>query len=299
MAHGIWSGRSLSRFGFEEFPNCVNVEIATGALRDHHRSFWDSPASPFLITTMGWPWQEPFRLIETTMAAIDASERRLKNFSVSSAVDVMNLPSLSSVQIGPSFTELSSLSLAVDFYVWVNGKEEEHVFDWIKLFPSLKVLDLAFSSNSATIQLPRIGRGLQVTGIISLALRGLQCYMDDLILVLTRHRDTLWDLTLDRVRIYGENPSWRTVLEFIRDETKIEHICLEACVSTMSSTEFITKCYEILYDNEPVSISTSRSKFRGELDLVIDGGFTERMVQQRAIFDKGELTFRQRRTYFL
>ena len=90
----------------------------------------------------------------------------------------------------------------------------------------LEELDLSFNQRLTRAQFSSIGRGLHVEGIITLSLGCIDCYYDDLAVLLKRHRDTLRSILLDAVDLTGGVKLWRSVLELIRDETLIDSIDL-------------------------------------------------------------------------
>ena len=254
----------------KNLPNCVTVAI-TDLSHDLNHTFQKSNANQLLTTSMILPTSIDFvkQLISTTMAAINASGCVLETFSIGHMIEgikIQQLPKLSSSQLGLSFFKLPHLSLEVDSSF--DGIEDNFVaslLDWIKLFPSLRVLDLSFIPPLTRAQFSSLSRNLPVDGITTLLLGCLDCHYHDLIVLFKRHRDILRSITLDAVDLTGCVQPWRSILEIIRDETLIDSIELSCCISDERDISFGT------YSQDgQMSTPTESYKFsREEIDAVI------------------------------
>ncbi|KAL8848259.1 MAG: hypothetical protein Q9221_006697 [Calogaya cf. arnoldii] len=225
------------------FPNCASVEV-TDLLDDVYRSFRKSTASQFLSTRMSLQASMDFvkQLVSTTIAAISVSGRVLDTFIIShvcEGISVQQLPRLSSSTLGHAFSKLPYLSLTLGL------KYDDHpdgweirLFDFLKSFPLLKNLDLAFEPRLTTAQFSLVAQGLHIEGITALQLGGMDCNYDDLATLIKRHQDTLRHITLDAVDLTGYLKPWRSFLELIRDQTLINLIEFTCCMSDDRDVSF-------------------------------------------------------------
>lgn len=258
----------------KDLPNCVTVTISD-LLYDLDLDFQISKKNPLLTTGMSLSTSLDFveQLVSTTMAAINASGRMLEAFHINPLIDgipIQQLPKLSPDQLGPPFSSLSFMSLGLEFDRFKNN-QEIYLFDWIKLFPSLKMLELRFSPRLKQDQFSPIGRGLHINHTATLVLSFVDCHYDDLAAVFKNHRDTLRGITLDALDITGCTKPWRSILELIRDETLIDDMDLIHCMSNERHLSF-----EAQPEIEKISISTeSHKNFKEELDVVIASQFSD------------------------
>lgn len=180
-------------------------------------------------------------------------------------IKIQQLPKLSSSQLGLFLFKLPHLCLAVDSSF--DGIEDNWVaslLDWIKLFPSLRALDLSFISRFTRAQFSSISRNLPVDDIITFVLGCVDCHYDDLIVMFKRHRDILRSITLNAVDLIGCVQLWRSILEIIRDETLIDNIDFIYCTFDERDISFGTYSQD-----EQMSIPIESHKFREEIDAVI------------------------------
>ena len=253
----------------KNLPNCVTIAI-TDLLYDLNHSFQKSNANQLLTTRMILPTSIDFvkQLISTTMAAINASGCVLETFYIGHVIEgikIQQLPKLSSSQLGLSLFKLPHLCLAVDSsFDVIEDNWVASLLDWIKLFPSLRALDLSFISRLTRAQFSSISRNLPVDSITTLVLGCVDCHYDDLIVMFKRHRDILRSITLDAVDLTGCVQPWRSILEIIRDEILIDSIDFINCTSDERDISFGT------YSQDgQMSIPTESHKFREEIDAVI------------------------------
>ena len=250
-------------------PNCTAVEV-NDQVDYSIRPFQKSKASQLLTTRMTLSASVDFvmQLISTTMAAINASGCLLEAFSIVHVVEgigTRQLPRLSSGQLSLPFSKLPSLELIVglkynhDQHDWVAC-----LFDLFKLFPFLKDLDMGFNERLTRAQFSSFGRGLHVEGMTTFALGCVDCYYEDLAVLLKSHRDTLRSIMLDAVDLTGGVKSWRSVLELIRNETLIDSIDLTYCTSDDKDISFGAD-----FEKGQMSVPTESHRFREELDVII------------------------------
>ncbi|KAL9127134.1 MAG: hypothetical protein Q9217_003924 [Psora testacea] len=268
----IESGQAAAHLALalKNLPNCVTVEVID-QLDDLDRSFQKSKASQLLTTRMILSASIDFvkQLISTTIAAISASGCILEAFCIGHVIEgirIQQLPRLSSGQLGLPFSKLPSLGLIVGLGVSdIQDNWEACLFDLLKLFPSLKDLDLSFNPRLTRAQFSSIGRGLQhVEGITILLLGCVDCHYDELAVLLKSHQDTLRSITLDAVDLTGCVKPWRSILELIRDETLIDSIDFIYCTSDERYISFGAH-----FEDGQMSIPTKSYKFREELNVVI------------------------------
>ena len=251
-----------------DLPNCMTVGI-TDLLYDPDRNFRKSSARRWITTRMTSPESIDFvaQLISTTMAAVNASGRMLETFCVShesQGIEPRQLPQLSPRQLGLPFFKLSSLRLNINFKLDKDDKKVATLLGWIKMFPSLKVLRLAFIPPVIRAQSSSITRNLHVDGMTTLVLYSLNCFHDDLVVLFKRHRKTLRSVTLKNFNLTGCVRPWRSILEVIRDETLIDYIKFSGCYSDKRA-----KSSGAYSQGLRLMIPTGSHKFREELDAKI------------------------------
>lgn len=224
----------------KNLPNCVDVGI-TDLPWDSNRSFQKSHAEQLLITEMKLPTSFDFveHLISTTMAAVNVSGCTLENFYIGhemKGIQIQQLPRLSSSQLDLPFLKLTSLWLCIDsnFYD-TEDYGTAYLFDWIKLFPSLRTLKLAFSSCLSRAEFSSISRNLHFDNITTLILSFMNCDYDDLAFLLRRRPVVLRRIILDQIDLTG---SWRSILNIIRDETLIDSVEITDCTSNHRDISF-------------------------------------------------------------
>lgn len=252
-----------------DMPNCMTVEI-TVLSYDFDHNFQKSNVHRWLSTRMASPKSIDFvkQLISTVTAAVIASGRMLETFCVgheSEGVEPRQLPQLSPCQLGLPFFKLSSLRLNI--YIKVDKHYDNHVaklLDWIKMFPSPKVLRLAFISPVTRLQFSSINQNLHMDGMTTLRLNFFDCFHDDLVILLKKHRNTLRNVTLENFNLVGCARPWQSILEIIRSETLIDNINFKSCDSNGHAI-FFEACPQDLQ----LMIPTESHKFREELDAVI------------------------------
>ncbi|KAL9119289.1 MAG: hypothetical protein Q9187_004158 [Circinaria calcarea] len=267
----IESGQATAclALALKNLPNCTAVEVSD-QLDDFDRNFQKSKASRLLTTRMTLPASIDFvkQLISMTIAAINASGCMLEIFSISDVdegIGIQQLSRLSSGMLGHPFSNLPSLSLMLGLKIDDDrGGWEPCLLDFLKLFPSLKDLDLAFQPRLTRAQFSSIAQGLRIEGIVILLLGCVDCHYDDLSALIKRHRDTLRRITLDAVDLTGYIKPWRRFLEFIRDETLMD--CIEF-IYCMSDERYI--CFGAQFEAGQMSIPAEDHRFRAELEAVI------------------------------
>ncbi|KAI4219539.1 MAG: hypothetical protein L6R36_008254 [Xanthoria steineri] len=251
------------------FPNCTSVEV-TDLLADVYRSFRKSTASQFLNTRMSLQASIDFvkQLLSTTIAAISVSGRVLHTFTishVSEGISVQQLPRLSSSTLGHAFSKLRCLSLTLGLkYNDHRDGWEIRLFDFLKSFPLLKDLDLAFEPRLTTAQFSLIAQGLHIEGISTLQLGCMDCNYDDLAALIKLHQDTLHHITLDAIDLTGYRKPWRSILELIFDQTSINGIEFTYCMSADREVSFGAH-----FEKGQISIPASHHQFREDLEAVI------------------------------
>ena len=182
---------------------------------------------------------------------------------VDEGIGIQQLPRLSSGMLGHPFSNLPSLSLMLGLK-GVRGGRETCLLDFLKLFPSLKDLDLAFQPRLTRAQFSSIAQGLRIEGIVILHLGCVDCHYDDLSALIKRHRDTLRRIMLDAVDLTGYIKPWRRFLKFIRDETLMECIEIIYCMSDEHDI-----CFGAHFEAGQMSIAAEDHRFRAELEAVI------------------------------
>ena len=255
----------------KDLPNCITVRI--GDLRyalDFHRRFQKSNARGLLTTEMISPSSVDFvkRLISTTMAAINTSGRILEALHIDfdfGGIQIGHLPRFSPNQLGLFFSKLSSLALSLSYYN-IQNNEMAHLSDWIKLFPSLTFLDLSFNPRLFPDDFSSISQSLHIDGITTLILCLVQCHYDDLAILLKNNRATLRSFSLYEVDLIGWAKPWRSILEFIRDETLIDNIDFQFCRSDDEDISF-----GVHHPHNHLNVPTESHKFSDELDDIISG----------------------------
>ena len=263
----IESGQAavLLALALRDLPNCVDVKISD-EIYDSDRSFLKSKASRLLTTRTRLPTSRDFveRLISMTMAAINTSGRTLEAFHITrmcKGINIRQLPKLSPGQLGLPFSKLSSLILYLSFD-GIQSNEATRLSDWIKLFPSLTSLDLSFNYRLEIDHFSSFSRNLHVNSLATLFLGYVDCDYDDLAILLKSHRNTLHNISLQQVDLNGGVKAWQSFLKLIRDETLINKIDFDCCLSDDVNIYFGDGCGLII-------TSTESQKFREELDATI------------------------------
>ncbi|KAL9003150.1 MAG: hypothetical protein Q9180_009925 [Flavoplaca navasiana] len=213
----------------ENFPNCVVVGI-TDRLHDRDDyNFITKHASQFLNTTMELPASKDFvkRLISVTVAATSISTRMLHAFVVGHSergISIQSLPEMSLSRIGHNFSKLQSLDLTLSLKnIGVRSNWEIRLFDFLKAFPLLHDLYLQFTPRLTEAQFSSIAQGLPSNGLTRLGLNCMDCNYDDLVAIITRHRETIRIIMLDIV-LWGVPRPWQPrqgICRLIRD-TKLD-----------------------------------------------------------------------------
>ncbi|KAI4256868.1 MAG: hypothetical protein L6R42_005978 [Xanthoria sp. 1 TBL-2021] len=253
----------------KNLPNCTAVEVSD-QLDDFDRNFQKSQAGRLLTTRMKLPASIDFvkQLVSTALAAINASGCTLETFfigHVDEGIGIQQLPRLSSGMLGHPFSNLPSLCLLLGLkFGDIEDGWETCLLDFLKLFPSLKDLDLAFQPRLTRAQFSSIAQGLRIEGIVILHLGCVDCHYDDLSALIKRHRDTLRRITLDAVDLTGYKKPWQRFLQFIRDETLMDSMEFIYCMSDDHDV-----CFGTHFEAGQMSIPADDHQFRAELEAVI------------------------------
>lgn len=251
----------------KDLPNCITITISN-RIYDVYHTFLKFNEDRLLTTTMSLSTSVDFvkQLLSTTMAAIIGSGRILETLHIHhdfEGIQIEQLPRLSPGQLGLSFSRLYSLTLVLEC-TDIQNDGMARLSDWIKLFPSLTYLDLLFNPELHREDFLSISQGLHIDGIPALALGFVKCHPDDVVVLLKKNHDTLKSISLYKVNLTGCVKPWRSLLESVRDETLINSIDLNYCLSDHEDISF-----GVNPSRRHLIIPTESQKFSEELDAII------------------------------